>query len=197
MKKIILMCLIILAGCAAPLPQNGNTIIDREGNRKVEVEGMNDPLENSIKVTTYNYDYYAPPMPLSSQNYRVVIAGTNDPFLRAFIDKKTNTESISLYVIFREVGGFNQWDVARFEKENELINLNANRVSFEADCGGGLCTYLENSVLSITREILEDWSISGKTIRFGSSKSTHTQDVYIGADECRLFLDKLNEIKNK
>ena len=54
--------------------------------------------------------------------------------------------------------------------------------------------HYEDVILNIDLDMLEDWSVSGKKIRFASSKVNYTQDVSLTSNECKDFLNKVKEL---
>jgi len=176
----------------------GNTSVDAGGTRLAEVKGADDDSEETIEVTTYNYDYPNKLFPFPS-NERKVEAGFNDPSLRAFIPKETGiSASYQVYIQTRSIINFKDWNkgLFRLTEDGELTKLNAKRVSYSADAGMLEETYLEDTILEVPLDILNSWksATTGVTIRLISSRPQEFQDAHISSAEVKVFLDKVKEV---
>ena len=193
MKTLIkILCLSILwFSCSGKF--EGDTYVNGGGSRKVDIKGENDDLEAKIEVNTYNYDHEPTVMGINTG----ISSGKNDPFFRAYIDKKNKEiTSLQLYVSFSSRDWI-FWDEARFKINDELVSKKATRIASNVDCSSKIetgCAHYEDVILEIDFEMLEDWAISGKTIRFASSKINYTQDVTLTSNESKDFLNKVKDL---
>ena len=176
----------------------GNTSVDAGGTRLAEVKGADDDSEETIEVTTYNYDYPNKLFPFPS-NERKVEAGFNDPSLRAFIPKETGIPaSYQVYIQTRSNADFKDWNKGEFRLNGEITKFNnAERVSHSAEAWGS--EFLEDTIIEVPLDILNSWksATTGVTIRLISSRPQEFQDAHISSAEVKVFLDKVKEVSKK
>jgi len=148
----------------------------------VNVIGLNDPLEEKIKVTSYNY----------SKPF-ILAVGQADYFFRAYIDKKTKIQTIQLYVLFNSRDWI-FWDKVKFDAGNGLEVFDVSRVGSDVDCSQYGCSHYEDVVFNIEKKWLENWAHQGKTLRFFSTKVSTHRDVTISIEEANAFLERVNSL---
>ena len=185
----LLFGLLFVSGCAIAPQREGNTFVLGSGNRQVAVKGINDELEEKIIITSIDYDYFSP------LGIRVVSIDSNDPFFRGYIDKQSKEVELQLYVQFASLDWI-WWDFANMKIGKDLKKIDAARIGSDVDCSGYACIHYEDVVLEIERDWLVEWSVSGKTIRFGSSRVNYTQDVFITSEEAKAFLSEIDRLSH-
>jgi len=165
------------------------------GTRLAEVKGADDGSEETIEVTTYNYEYPNKYFPFPS-NKRRVSTGDNDPSLRAFIPKETGMPaSYQVYIQTRSNADFKDWNKGEFRLNGEITKFNnAERVSHSAEAWGS--EFLEDTIIEVPLDILNSWksATTGVTIRLISSRTKEFQDAHISSAEVKVFLDKVKEV---
>jgi len=193
MKKLIILSIILIVGCA-PATKINQTYGEKydydnmfsHGTKKVDVKGLNDELETKIKISTSDYSNKM------MFNQYLLVVDEPDPFLRAYIDKATKRTTLELYVKFHSKH-WNYWNTATLKIENQIKILEATLVSSDVDCSSPRCSYYEDAVLTLERKWLDEWAKFGKRIRFGSTKTDYTQDAIIDSDEIKAFLNEVDK----
>lgn len=181
----------------------GNTSVDAGGTRLAEVKGADDDSEETVEVTTYNYDYPTRIFPYPTDE-RKVEAENNDPSLKAFIPKETGIPaSYQVYIETRSTLNFQDWSegsvwLTKDGVYQEASVQKAKRVSYSIDPGMLENYYLEETILEVPLDILNSWRYpiqpNGVNIRLRSLKNKYVQDVHISSAEIKVFLDKVKEV---
>jgi hypothetical protein len=148
----------------------------------VDVIGLDDPLEEKIKVTSYNY----------SKPF-ILAVGQADYFFRAYIDKSSRNKNIQLYVQFNS-SDWIFWDRVKFDTGNGLEVFDVSRVGSDVDCSQYGCSHYEDVVFKIEKGWLESWAKTGKTLRFFSTRVSTHRDVSVTIEEAKAFLEKLSSL---
>jgi len=169
MKKILILSIAVFWGCAT-------------STMSVDVTGLDDPLEEKIKVTSYNY----------SKPF-ILAVGQADYFFRAYIDKSSKSQNLQLYVRFNS-SDWIFWDRVKFDAGNGLEVFDVSRVGSDVDCSQYGCSHYEDVVFKIEKGWLESWANTGKTLRFFSTRVSTHRDVSVSLEETRAFLGKLNSL---
>lgn len=177
-KLLIIFFLIMLTvyGCASAAS-------------KIKVIGVNDPLEEKVKVSTFEYE-----RPLIGE---VKINKGQYHFI-GYVDKNTGSKSYQLYTVIpsRESAG---WDMVRFAINGKLTKIQASRVNIETRCNGfGVsCIEIEDMVVMLDRETLDHWanSITPMRVRYSSSYKPGEVDIMINPKEVSAFLERMDKGK--
>lgn len=148
----------------------------------VEVKGATDNLEPTIEVSTFSYD-----RPFMG------IVNPSDYFLRGYITKSSGLKDYQLYVITNRTDWMN-WNRVRFMLNGQLVELKANRVGYDVQCGQYGCPHYEDTVVHLTADMLSDLSKeqSDVTVRLVSSRFSDTLDIQVDPKEVRQFLAEMN-----
>ena len=150
------------------------------GGAATKVQGLDDDLEEQVKVTTYSYD-----KPF------LIMGGSQDWFLRGYVDKSTKKPTYQLYAIVNS-GQWMYWDEARYKVGGKLTNRELSRVGSDVDCSKFGCAHYEDVVLSLDRSTLNSWKNEGGRVRFASSKVSGHRDINVNPDEVGDFLKKMD-----
>lgn len=172
--SIFSIILLLITGCATTGNLSG-----------IKVVGLNDELENKVKVTTY--DYTKP---------FLIVGGSQDWFFRGYLNKETKQASYQLYAIINS-GRWMYWDTAKFKMSGKLKKYELSRVGSDVDCSKYGCAHYEDVILHLERDVLDDWKNANPVVRFSSSKVSGHRDINIDSKEVVEFLNKMDFVISK
>ena len=152
---------------------------------QIEVAGLNDNSDNIITISTYKY---------YNTKTSITNIGQSDYWLRCFIEKDSKDYSYQLYVHFNSFE-YIYWDKATLKINNKLKNIEIDLIENYADCLDYGCAHYEDVIMPVSDDMLKDWSINGKKIRFSSSKYSYIKDIQIDSLEVIDFIEQVNKIK--
>lgn len=179
-KSVIILLVLALSGCAA------NQIFGGTNPEAITVKGANDPLEDTITVSTRGYQ-----LPSFGRTH----TQTGDPFFRGFKVKESGEKAYQLYTNIN-YPDWGYWSQIRFLSNGELIKLPANRIASDVDCHEYGCSHLEDITVDLDLNLLQEWASSKEpvSVRFTSPRFDSHVDVEINQAELKAFLSKMEEI---
>lgn len=165
-KLIPLLGLALLTGCAA---------VDL-GTRSITVNGANDPLEKTIKVSSRTYSE---------------IPYESDFFFRAYVDKTTAQISYQMYARLR-AAQWVYWNEARMLSDGNLVTLEVDRITSDVSCSEHGCLHTEDAGVTLTREQLEAMASEPGAVKFSGKVDGLNHQFDIDPAEVSLFLVRVD-----
>lgn len=163
MKKVAALTTLLLAltGCVS---------LDQEASKQTG-EWSHLTKEHFSQTTTVKDDVLETVASFDTQRgfqYRGVLAGSNDEFLRAFVDKKTGKVTYQLYQIIRYIdSGWHYYNQINYLTQAGTQTASALVISRDVDCAGSTarkrgCEYEEHVSIPLDEAVVR-WLASSYT----------------------------------
>ena len=167
---ILIGQLILFGGCAST-------------GTGVETTGNDDQLETEVKFSTFSYD-----RPFMG------IVNPWDYHLRGYRNKNSGLETYQLYIVTNSADWM-YWSEARYLSDGQIRKTPVSQVGTDVQCFEYGCAHYEDSIITLSKEVLENWAASRDEIklRLGSSRVSSTLDIGINPKEVSLFLKEINK----
>ncbi len=151
----------------------------------VKVSGLNDVLEDSVEVSTFDYD-----RPFMG------VVNPSDHYFRGYVDKISGEKTYQLYAVTNSTDWM-RWNEVKILIDGDVVKRKAVVVNSDARCSQYGCARYEDVVVNLRREMLNHWSASADpvvVVRYVSSVMSGGIDIKIIKAELVAFLEKIDSM---